>query len=344
MQQLRQLISSLNEDELKQYDLDFYYLCRLIELYDPSLPRIGYASDPSKELVRFGQMPTLNFVSQNVHSVSLETRGNGHNVVSVLVNFFGLLGSNGPMPYQVTDYVYHKDLNDNDPSARRFLDIINHRLLSFFYRSVSTFELPLMFDRHDPLLSNMFRAFNRLGFSEGSDLPPYGELASTVFFIRDKHSATGLESVLQSFLGINVKVQEFVECSHLIPRDVRLQLGDLNTSVLGLNAQLGTHYATRTQDINVILGPMSFDESLNYMPQGSFFNPIFALINNFLYKPMKIHLKLLIDSRTIRRLALNGSVALGQGAYLFTSAISDSNFVININMTSNATRREDRRS
>ena len=63
--------------------------------------------------------------------------------------FFGLLGVNGPMPLEFTDYVFQRSHNYYDQTWRRFLDIINHRFLTLFYRAWAENEQAVSFDRAD---------------------------------------------------------------------------------------------------------------------------------------------------------------------------------------------------
>ena len=129
MQDLKRLIVKYS-NQLKQQkgEPDFFYLMRLIELMRKDLPAVGYAKTPSEEAFRFGQMPYLNFPSTSIATISESHRHSED--VTILVYFFGLLGVNGPMPLEITDLVYSRNIHDYDSTLRRFLDLINHRLLT----------------------------------------------------------------------------------------------------------------------------------------------------------------------------------------------------------------------
>ena len=88
--------------EAKAARMDFFQVLRLLENARPDLPRIGASLRPRDDAVRFGQDPALVF-----HPAMLGqyTRANGDARARLAVNFFGLLGANGPMPTHLTEYV-----------------------------------------------------------------------------------------------------------------------------------------------------------------------------------------------------------------------------------------------
>ena len=61
--------------------------------------------------------------------------GEGDAPPRLTVNFFGLLGPNGPLPLHLTEYARDRLRNSDDPTMARFLDLFHHRMLLFFYRA-----------------------------------------------------------------------------------------------------------------------------------------------------------------------------------------------------------------
>ena len=334
MQESDRLIKLFSEENAGGREPDFCYLLRLLENLSRDLPRIGEAESPSLEAVRFGQMPFLGFTDKKIHSVTRGGSSEGRELLNIMVYFFGLLGPNGPMPLEVTDYVYHRTLNNADPVIRRFLDIINHRFLTFYYRACSMFEMASSFDRKDDRLLDTFRSLNHQTIRSGTALASGTELARTAILIQGSRNKKGLENILKAHFGKRIRVREFVEKFHLMPKEVRMKLGDPHTSVLGLNAQIGTHYRTRTQDLCIELGPVSYQESLMYMPESRYFREMHDLVTMYLRKNCQLHLELHIDGGTIPRIALNGSGALGQGTHLISAPAPGTVTTVTISMSS----------
>ena len=79
--------------------MDFFQVLRLIENAHPELPRIGASLRPRDDAVRFGQDPALIF-----HPTMLARfkRTSADARARLAVNFFGLLGANGPLPTHLT--------------------------------------------------------------------------------------------------------------------------------------------------------------------------------------------------------------------------------------------------
>ena len=191
MQELDGIIKSLAKEDDGSTEADFFYLVRLLENQMKELPRIGTAQHPNAEALRFGQMPFLKHTDSDIHSVTQKSAEGRYGIYEVLVYFFGLLGPNGPMPLELTDFIYHQNINDYDATTRRFLDIINHRFLSLYYRAFSMCEMPVCFDREDPTLMNFFRSFNRQGYKKITSLPEYAQFAFTTEFLHGRRSALG---------------------------------------------------------------------------------------------------------------------------------------------------------
>ena len=311
---------------------DFLWLIRLLENLNRDLPRIGYAGAPDREPVRFGQMPALSYSDRKIHSVTRAAPA-GREILSIMVGFFGLLGPNGPMPLEITNYIYHRSFNNADPVIRRFLDIINHRFLTFYCRAFSMYEASMAFDRKDRALLDTFLSFNHEIARQRTTLPPAAPLSGSRVLIRESRGRSGLEHILKAHFGNRIKVREFVEKSHPIPREVRMKLGDPETSVLGLNAQIGNRYRTITQDLCIEIGPLSYQESFLYMPDSRNFQEMHELIGLYLKKHCSVSLELHIDGGTIPGLRLDGTRALGLGAHLRSRPVPGTMSLVCINMT-----------
>ncbi len=334
MQDLKRLIVKYS-NQLKQQkgEPDFFYLMRLIELMRKDLPAVGYAKTPSEEAFRFGQMPYLNFPSTSIATISESHRHSED--VTILVYFFGLLGVNGPMPLEITDLVYSRNIHDYDSTLRRFLDLINHRLLTLFYRAFSHHELPLMYDRRKSTAVSVFRALS--GCPSADDGTRRDEMiipSLSKFFCNQSRSVETLSRMLYDFFRVPVKVKPFVERYHVIPEDLRCQLGVKESSVLGVCAQLGSKYLTRTRDVSIEIGPISYRRSMHFMPKREYFDLLCYLVKSFFSKPVEFDITLLIDTHSILKAKTNGKFALGQSVHLRSSEGGAGYKKVSINVSS----------
>ena len=213
MQELKRLVNKYSS-RLKQGkgEPDFFYLMRLIENLRSDLPRLGEAKGPENEAVRLGQMPYLRFPETSL-AVIEDDHTHQNEELLLLVYFFGLLGVNGPMPLDITDYVRKRTFHDYDSATRRFLDIINHRFLTLFYKAFSENEMAVAFDRENSKLEKLMMLLTCSSKREKSSLPHFTIKSMVNFLSLKNRSADGLRHVLHNFFGEKIELKSFVEKS-----------------------------------------------------------------------------------------------------------------------------------
>lgn len=320
MQDLKRLVARYSS-RLKRgaREPDFFYLMRLIENARPNLPKIGYAKGPESEAVRLGQLPYLRFPETSIASIE-ENHTHNSEELAVLVYFFGLLGVNGPMPLETTSYVCKRTYHDYDSATRRFLDIINHRLLTLFYRAFSNKELAVSFDRKDSQFEKILMALSCSTPRKNSSLPHFAIKSMETFLSLRNRSADGLRKMLHLFFGHDISLNTFVEGTEVIPKEYRLKLGGIKNCTLGVDAQLGTHYLSRTKKFAITVGPMSFDKSLDFMPGHKLIEQLLEIVQLYLDRPLSFDLYLKIEVPSIKKPKLNGMFALGQSCHLVSES------------------------
>lgn len=316
MQDLKRLVVKYS-NQLKQQkgEPNFFFLMRLIELLRKDLPAIGYAKSPGDEAFRFGQMPYLNFPATSIASISESHRHSED--VSILVYFFGLLGANGPMPLEATDFVYSRNIHSYDPTLRRFLDIINHRMLTLFYRAFAHNEFSVIYDRKKAVLSSLFRALSGTPLvSDKEDSEDFVIPALAKFYSFQSRNVSVLEHMLAAFFNVPIRVKSFVEHYHTIPEELRCRLGQEENAVLGVSSQLGSKYLTNTKDISIEIGPISYRRSMHFMPKREYFDILCRLVKSFVSKAVEFDITLIIEQQSILPAKINGKFALGQSVHL----------------------------
>ncbi|MGN1281796.1 MAG: type VI secretion system baseplate subunit TssG [Succinivibrio sp.] len=318
MQDLKRLIARYSS-RLKRGagEPDFFYLLRLIENSRPNLPKIGNAKGPEGEAVRLGQLPYLRFPETSIASIE-ENHLHASEELAVLVYFFGLLGVNGPMPLETTSYVCKRTYHDYDSATRRFLDIINHRMLTLFYRAFSNKELAVSFDRKDSQFERILMALTCSTPRKNSSLPHFAIKSMETFLSLRNRSADGLRRMLHLFFGHGISLNTFVEDTEVIPKEYRLRLGSKDNCTLGVNSQLGSHYLSRTKKFAITVGPMSFDRSLDFMPGHRLIEQLHEIVQLYLERQLGFDLYLKIEVPSIKKPKLNGKFALGQSCHLIS--------------------------
>ncbi len=317
MQDLRKLINKYSM-LLKQGigEPDFNFLMRLVQIKRDDLPRVGYAQTPKDEAFRLGQMPFLHFPSTSIASINESHLHNEE--LLVLVYFFGLLGTNGPLPLSLTNYVYQRCIHKYDSATRRFLDLINHRLLTLFFRAFAHNEQAISFDRLGGDFSKIILSLTGTIHEDFKQLPHHTGQSLAKFLSLKEKSLEGLNRALHSFFNIKIEVKDFIFSSQIIPEDLRLKLSDKNTAILGSGAQLGSHYYSRTKTLKILVGPLTYEESLEFMPGKEKYLQLRCLVILYSQSPVDLEINLLIKNETIQNSKLDGKYALGQSLHLLS--------------------------
>lgn len=262
------------------YKFDFYQAVRLLEMLLPDCESAGEGFDPHQEAVRFQSNNGLSFPASDVQEVvspagqSLPAR--------MLVNFLGLAGAHGPLPHPFTELILER-IRQRDTALRDFLDIFNHRLVSLMYRAgkVHRVSLTSKSPEQSPITGYLY-SFLGLG------LPPLRERMkvkdrSLLFYsglvCQEPRSAAGLEHVLADYFQVRVSLREFEGQWQNLEPDQWTRLGRSgNNQLLGQNTVLGKRYWDQQGCFQVQLGPMSFLQFLDFLPNGSAYQPLCELV------------------------------------------------------------------
>ncbi len=263
--------------EAAPYRFDFFALMRRVESLRPESPRIGRALRPSQEALRLGQEPDLDFAP-----AALGTFGHEGGAAPRLgVRFFGLLGSQGPMPLHLTEYVRERQRYRNDPTAARFLDMFHHRLLSLFYRAWAQSQPAV---QHDRPADDRFAAWLGSTLGLGAEVRTQGHLpeAARLFQAgllgsRSRHPE-GLEKVLSQFFRVPVRIEPYIAHWMGIDAADRTRLGYARNrpersagapAALGSTATAGHKLRDRQYKFRIALGPLTRAQYRRFLPGGA---------------------------------------------------------------------------
>ncbi|MBV9725838.1 MAG: type VI secretion system baseplate subunit TssG, partial [Gammaproteobacteria bacterium] len=137
-------VSFLEALSREPYQYDFYQVMRRLECDHAEMPRWGMALRPRDEPVRLGQDPELSFAPASLASF---TAGENGRRARLGVRLFGLLGPNGPLPLHLTEYARDRLRHAGDRTFARFLDLLSHRFVAFFYRAWAQSQPTVAADR-----------------------------------------------------------------------------------------------------------------------------------------------------------------------------------------------------
>jgi len=144
-------------DKLAQhpYQFSFKQAVRVIErsnnyndmVETSAIQSVGRFMPPQSECIRFTSRQSLSFASAEISSVEpLYQDNTENNQWQMQLNFIGLTGSSGVLPYHYTETVL-KRLKVKDKTISEFFNLFNHRTASLFFQSSVKYFAPLEYER-----------------------------------------------------------------------------------------------------------------------------------------------------------------------------------------------------
>ncbi|MDO9237973.1 MAG: type VI secretion system baseplate subunit TssG [Aquabacterium sp.] len=197
--------------------------------------------------------------------------------IDITPAFMGLLGSAGTLPLFYTELLAQRELFQKDEAARAFMDVFSHRAVSLFYQAWRKHRLPMQFevDQQNRFLPAVLSLAGvgqkgirgRLGGDQGA-VPDEAWAYYAGALQQRTLSAKQLQQVLHDYLGVPVRIDQFVGRWYQLPESGRGSLGLLN-GVLGRSAMLGERVWQRDLRMRVVLGPLDHAKFRRFLPGGA---------------------------------------------------------------------------
>ena len=288
------------------YRFDFFQAVRVLERLHPDRHSVGRDGIPSKEVVRFRSHLSLTFPPSSVHEIirSLDETEPAEMVVA----FMGLTGPMGVLPRHYTELLLER-VRHKDFALRDFFDIINHRVISLFYRAWEKYRFPIAYERtrsqnndYDPFSIDLFHLIGmgtkglrgRLAIDDEALLFYAGLMA------QQPRSASALEAILKDYFGVPVTVKQFVGAwLHLTNENCsRLRSGDAN-SRLGTSAILGSRFWDQQAGFRIRIGPLTFRQFCQFLPSGKAFKLLVELNRYFVGLTLDFDVQLILKEAEV---------------------------------------------
>lgn len=301
--------------------MDFFQVLRLLENARPDLPRIGASLRLRDDAVRFGQDPALTF-----HPAALAgfVRADGDARARLAVNFFGLLGANGPMPLHITEYVRDRLRHGGDGTMLAFLDVFHHRMLALFYRARATAEPVISLDRAD---NDRFSTFVGSMFGIGApamrERDAIGDFAKLHFaglLANKTRPASGLVTILRAYFKVAFRIEQFVGHWLRLPDEAQSRIGGEFTAAAG-NRLGGTMVLGRAvwdcqHRFRIVIGPLDYADYGRFMPGGESMERLQAWVRNYVGLALDWDVRLVLKKEQRPPLRLGGATRLGWSTWV----------------------------
>lgn len=300
------------------YGYEFFQVLRMLEALNPENPRLGESSRATQDVVRLGQEPSLAFPSSMV-SQFLPAKEGGKDRLDVL--FLGMFGPNGPLPLHLTEYARQRDSQFGDRAFRRFADLFHHRMLSLFYRAWANAQPCVNLDRPEgDRFAEYVGALIGTGDSAARNQDELGDRARLYFsgvLSMQNCPADGLEAIVEDYLEIPSKVDEFVGEWVEIPEDFRLLLGrSATTGTLGESATAGAKAWSGQSKFRLVCGPMGIDDFKRLLPDRDSLPRVWSLVRSFVGDAFAWELNLVLKRAEVPGMRLGEQGQLGWTSWL----------------------------
>lgn len=331
------------------YKFDFYQVVKLLEHLERRRrqgtgvelhPPAG-SIDPEEEPVRFDHHMDLAFHASDLKAIDPTPSDGGP--AKVTVNFLGLAGARGPLPLFYTDLVRDR-IRRSDHALKAFLDLINHRLISLWYR-VRQRHRPTLhteepsehpFGRYLLAFAGLRPQKTRDAFDlhvnqrlvderglEARDLLFYAGL----FWEHDR-SMHGLERMLSHFFRMPVTGEQLCGRWIRLNREERTALSTGKAhNRLGISTVAGAKVFDPQARFALHLGPLSWADYVDFLPIGGRFESLYKLTRFYTRSAYDFDLTVKVDPTVIApsRPALNAreGVRLGWTSWLLNGPLSE---------------------
>jgi type VI secretion system protein ImpH len=304
--------SGLRPLQHEPHRFSLFAALRLMERVYGDRPRLGESRRASEDAIRLAQPPHLTFVPTEL--AGLQT---SEEALPRLEEYsFGLFGPNGPLPLHFTEVAYERQRQLGDPTFSDFINFLQHRLISLFYRAWAESDPATTHDRPD---SDRFKlylgAMLGLGFqaSAGRDaVLDQAKLSRAAQFGAQTRSAEGLEDILAGYFELPIAVHSFAPAWLDIPPQSFTRLGDGSQNAqLGVGTTLGSASWQSQHQFEIVLGPLTLTTFEHFLPGTAGLRELAALVRLYTNDEWSWILRLRLASHEVPAMRLGSGSRLG---------------------------------
>jgi type VI secretion system protein ImpH len=302
----------------------FFQAVRLLESMDEGRVSVGGFMPPDREVVRF-------FAHQSTASPASEIQAlkfQDGKPAEMTVNFMGLTGPQGLLTLYYTEYVMER-MRRKDHTLQDFLDIFNHRAISLFYQGWKKYRSGLTsgLTGARPLATQLqaLIGIGTKGLQNSQDIDDETLVHYAGLFSQQPHSAIALEQILSDYFDVPVEVEQFVGAWCALDQSSQCSLDESGraSEKLGQGAIIGDEMWDKQAVVRIKLGPLSLAEYLDFLPTGTAWKPLKALVRFYANDQFDFEAQLILRREEAPRCELGGSVTprLGWTAWATTRAM-----------------------
>jgi type VI secretion system protein ImpH len=261
---------------------EFFQAVRLLERLRPDRRPVGFFVDPGDEVVHFATNPDTAFPAGEIQSLEL----GGSGPARLVVNFMGLTGHEGVLPYLYSLLVSER-LRAKDTTLREFFDLFHHRIISLFYRAWEKYRFVVAHERDQrDIVTKHLKDLVGIGADQLQQRLPLSDevlLYYAGLLAPKQRSAAALQQLIGDYFGVQVEVEQFVGGWYPLSADTQCAVGEEENASeqLGWGAVAGDEVWDPQARVRLRLGPLTRRQYDQFLPNGSAFEPLQTLTRFF---------------------------------------------------------------
>ena len=310
------------------YSFDFFQAVRLLGWLRPERSPVGRYSHPQNEVVRFSANPILHFPASAIQAI----RDRSDSIPALVVNFMGVIGPLGTLPNYVTELVAER-IREHDSSMLAFLDIFNHRMISFFYQAweKNHFTVAYERDRSDPVTACMLAlvGLGTPGLRHRQTVEDETFIYYSGVFAPMPKSAAALEAVISDYFDVAVEVEPFIGVWRTLGDPDLCTFGTevSESTMLGFGVVVGDEVWDQHSRVRLKLGPLTESQYRNFLPTGAAWPELCSLIRTFYGNDLEFEVQLILRRDNVPALELRNPaeapLCLGWDTWMKTRPVFD---------------------
>jgi type VI secretion system protein ImpH len=262
---------------------------------------VGQFCNPEDEAVHFRVNNTLSFPASQIQGIE----GADDAPPRMMVNFMGLTGPMGVLPYCYTELILER-LKAKDGTLRDFLDIFNHRIISFFYRAWEKYRFPATYYRGDDIFTHHLLDFIGLGtpgLQNRQAVPDDALLHYVALLGAQTRSAEALETILHDYFNVPVEVEQFAGAWYRLDPSSQCCMNDesSDSEKLGAGVVVGDEIWNQESRVRIKLGPLTLSQYRDFLPTGAAHEALRALVRFFANDEFDFEARLILKREDVPR-------------------------------------------
>ncbi|MEK7752788.1 MAG: type VI secretion system baseplate subunit TssG [Acidobacteriota bacterium] len=289
------------------YRFEFFQAVRLLSRAFPGREPVGRLANPQQEVLRFRAHASMAFPASEIQGLALSS-GAPH---SMIVNFMGLTGPMGALPLYYTELVIQR-VRIRDTAMRDFLDTFNHRIVSLFYQAWEKYRFTIAYergeqDRFSHCLLDLV-GLGTPGLQRRQAVLDDALIYYSGLLALHTRSAQALTQILMDYFEVPAEVVQLTGGWYSLDRPSQCCFENANaySEQLGVGTVVGDEIWDPQSAAKVVLGPLRLRQYLDFLPNGTAYRPLQALLKFFSNAQVDFEIQLVLGRDEVPPCELGG--------------------------------------